>query len=109
MTLCTLLVITVAAGLKMSVRSKVQAQWMSGEVPVIVATISFGRGVDKANVRQVSVMQSELLYYTNDAATAAGLWPTGLCPSPWRPITKSPGVPGGTEMFLPVGYIIPGS
>ncbi len=49
--------ITVAAGLKGNLRSEVQAQWMRGEVPVIVATISFGMGVDQANVRQVSVSQ----------------------------------------------------
>ncbi len=40
-------------GLKGTLRSEVQSQWMKGEVPVIVATISFGMGVDKANVRQV--------------------------------------------------------
>ncbi len=98
-----------AAGLKGSVRSEVQSQWMSGQVSVVVATTSFDMGVDQANVRQVSVSQSVLLHYTNDAATAAGLWPTGLCPSPWRRITKSPGVRGGTEKHLPVEYIIPGS
>ena len=32
-------------------RDEVQRQWMSGEVPVIVATVSFGMGVDKSNVR----------------------------------------------------------
>lgn len=39
------------AGLKNSERDEVQCKWMSGEVPVIVATVSFGMGVDKANVR----------------------------------------------------------
>jgi ATP-dependent DNA helicase Q5 len=29
----------------------VQNEWMEEKVPVIVATISFGMGVDKANVR----------------------------------------------------------
>ena len=38
-------------GLSGSLRSEIQSQWMNGEVPVIVATISFGMGVDKANVR----------------------------------------------------------
>lgn len=35
-------------------RDEVQRQWMSGEVPVIVATVSFGMGVDKSNVRYMS-------------------------------------------------------
>ena len=38
-------------GLKNEERGEVQQQWMRGEVPVIVATISFGMGVDKSNVR----------------------------------------------------------
>ena len=39
------------AGLTNSNRSDVQEDWMNGNIPVIVATISFGMGVDKANVR----------------------------------------------------------
>lgn len=38
-------------GLKASDRTQVQNEWMEEKVPVIVATISFGMGVDKANVR----------------------------------------------------------
>ena len=38
-------------GLKSGERDEVQRQWMSGEIPVIVATVSFGMGVDKSNVR----------------------------------------------------------
>lgn len=40
-----------AAGLKGGDRTEVQNEWMQGKVLVIVATISFGMGVDKANVR----------------------------------------------------------
>jgi len=36
-------------------RTLVQQQWMDGQVPVIVATVSFGMGVDKANVRFVFI------------------------------------------------------
>ena len=43
------------AGLKSDERTAVQQWWMDGEVPVIVATISFGMGVDKANVRFVAL------------------------------------------------------
>ncbi|KAJ3600768.1 hypothetical protein NHX12_031743 [Muraenolepis orangiensis] len=42
------------AGLKAGDRSEVQSDWMQGKVLVIVATISFGMGVDKANVRFVA-------------------------------------------------------
>lgn len=42
------------AGLKASDRTLVQNEWMEEKVPVIVATISFGMGVDKANVRFVA-------------------------------------------------------
>lgn len=39
------------AGLPDSVRKETQDSWMEGRVALIVATISFGMGVDKANVR----------------------------------------------------------
>ncbi|XP_054448966.1 ATP-dependent DNA helicase Q5 isoform X2 [Pteronotus mesoamericanus] len=42
------------AGLKASERTLVQNEWMEEKVPIIVATISFGMGVDKANVRFVA-------------------------------------------------------
>ncbi|KAM4534563.1 ATP-dependent DNA helicase Q5-like [Fundulus diaphanus] len=42
------------AGLSGSDRTGVQNEWMQGKVLVIVATISFGMGVDKASVRFVA-------------------------------------------------------
>ncbi|KAM3863833.1 ATP-dependent DNA helicase Q5 [Diretmus argenteus] len=42
------------AGLKTGDRTEAQEDWMQGKVLVIVATISFGMGVDKANVRFVA-------------------------------------------------------
>ncbi|XP_029456365.1 ATP-dependent DNA helicase Q5 isoform X2 [Rhinatrema bivittatum] len=42
------------AGLKAVERTTIQNEWMEETVPVIVATISFGMGVDKANVRFVA-------------------------------------------------------
>ncbi|XP_075994917.1 ATP-dependent DNA helicase Q5 [Genypterus blacodes] len=42
------------AGLKSSDRTEAQNDWMQGKVLVIVATISFGMGVDKASVRFVA-------------------------------------------------------
>ncbi|XP_056609102.1 ATP-dependent DNA helicase Q5 isoform X2 [Triplophysa dalaica] len=54
------------AGLKATDRTGSQADWMADKVPVIVATISFGMGVDKANVRFVvhwNVAKSLASYY----------------------------------------------
>ncbi|XP_064423632.1 ATP-dependent DNA helicase Q5 isoform X2 [Latimeria chalumnae] len=42
------------AGLRNADRTAIQNEWMEQKVPVIVATISFGMGVDKANVRFVA-------------------------------------------------------
>ena len=41
------------AGLETAVREKVQSGFQSGKVEVVVATIAFGMGIDKADVRTV--------------------------------------------------------
>lgn len=41
------------AGLGNKLRDDIQSRWMDNQVPVIVATISFGMGIDKADVRVV--------------------------------------------------------
>ena len=41
------------AGLPPDVRERVQAQFQSGKLDVVVATIAFGMGIDKADVRSV--------------------------------------------------------
>ncbi len=41
------------AGLNDEHRARVQERFMSGEIDVIVATIAFGMGIDKANIRAV--------------------------------------------------------
>jgi ATP-dependent DNA helicase RecQ len=41
------------AGLEASVRERVQREFASGKLEVVVATIAFGMGVDKSNVRTV--------------------------------------------------------
>ena len=42
------------AGMDNKARARVQDDWTNGRVPLICATISFGMGVDKANVRFVA-------------------------------------------------------
>ncbi|XP_077984068.1 ATP-dependent DNA helicase Q5-like [Glandiceps talaboti] len=54
------------AGLKQAERTEAQNEWMEGKVAVIVATVSFGMGVDKATVRFVAhwnVPKSMAAYY----------------------------------------------
>lgn len=41
------------AGLKHDIRETIQHQFMNGEINCIVATIAFGMGVDKSDIRQV--------------------------------------------------------
>jgi ATP-dependent DNA helicase RecQ len=41
------------AGLKSEVRSTTQEAFMRGEIPIICATIAFGMGVDKADIRYI--------------------------------------------------------
>ncbi|MDP0490034.1 MAG: ATP-dependent DNA helicase RecQ [Verrucomicrobiota bacterium JB023] len=41
------------AGMRAEARSEVQEDFMSGRLPVVVATIAFGMGIDKADVRAV--------------------------------------------------------
>ncbi|TWX72566.1 ATP-dependent DNA helicase RecQ [Colwellia sp. C1TZA3] len=41
------------AGFKDDVRKQIQQDFMQGETPIIVATIAFGMGIDKANIRFV--------------------------------------------------------
>ncbi len=41
------------AGLDLDIRQNIQQQFMQGQVPCIVATIAFGMGIDKSDIRRV--------------------------------------------------------
>ena len=41
------------AGLRSEARSEIQDAFMSGEVPIICATIAFGMGIDKSDIRAI--------------------------------------------------------
>ena len=54
------------AGLDKEIREKIQNQFISGEARVIVATIAFGMGIDKADIRNIihyNIPQSIENYY----------------------------------------------
>ena len=49
------------AGLEAEQRAGTQDWFMRGEAPVVVATIAFGMGIDKANLRAVAALTDHLL------------------------------------------------
>nr|XP_056712068.1 ATP-dependent DNA helicase Q5 [Euleptes europaea] len=69
------------AGLKAADRTLVQNEWMEEKVPVIVATISFGMGVDKANVRFVAHwnMAKSMAGYYQESGRAGRDGKTSFC------------------------------
>lgn len=97
--------VCVLSGLKTADRTEVQNDWMQGRVLVIVATISFGMGVDKANVRWGNKSLGFFFFwfaglvpgFNLPTDTSLDLWLTGTSPSLWPVTTKSRGEQDETD------------
>ena len=60
------------AGMTVSDRDDVQNRFMNGDLPVVVATVAFGMGVDKPNIRQVihAYIPSSIPAYVQESGRA---------------------------------------
>ena len=60
------------AGLRSEARSEIQDAFMSGEVPIICATIAFGMGIDKSDIRAIYLynLPKSLENYTQEIGRA---------------------------------------
>lgn len=95
------------AGLNPSAREHVQRSWMQGQIEIVVATVSFGMGIDKAGVRfgcRVfcacvcglfhNCLSDVILVFppADPCWRAVGLWCITTWPPVWRPAIKRVGV-----------------
>ncbi|MEI9975817.1 MAG: helicase-related protein [Ignavibacteriota bacterium] len=64
------------AGLDADRRKRVQEQFLSGHIEVMVATIAFGMGIDKPNIRTVihTALPSSLEAYYQEIGRAGRVW-----------------------------------
>uniref|UniRef100_A0A8R1IRK1 DNA 3'-5' helicase n=1 Tax=Caenorhabditis japonica TaxID=281687 RepID=A0A8R1IRK1_CAEJA len=62
------------AGLRKDDRNSVQEKWMSNEIPVVAATVAFGMGIDKADVRSINVVSNEYFTRKFGKKTKNGEW-----------------------------------
>lgn len=75
------------AGLEESSRARAQDQWMAGEVELIVATVAFGMGIDRRDVRYVihAAMPQSLEHYQQEAGRAGRDGNEAECVLFWSP------------------------
>jgi hypothetical protein len=98
------------AGMEAAQRGAIQEKWIKGAAQVICATIAFGMGIDKPDVRLVCkgggacvsvwVRHAESEGHSSPCAHHlhhSGSCSTSPCPSPWRATTKNRAARAATE------------